>query len=222
MTVTMKKIHIFARSLLTKFYLKSFYRTVLYGAVWLYVTSTAWLNDDLLEILPNVIVKNNIKIKLSECLILSSAATRKIFTDKSFEVYKKTNFSSYKYIFGFLELDKHWRLVFADMDSFKFYYIDPFKALVTVQKEYLATWKSLLAARKEIDHTSIDNWKHVNFKHSKQTDLFNCGIICLFFLDFIFVNFDCNLMCEFDSDKLNNYRISLKSDLDKYEKKSSR
>ena len=99
-----------------------------------------------------------------------------IFTDKHFDVLKKVKLQDFKYFVGFYELDNHIRLIIAGKVSKLFYYIDSFVASRTQQQTCLTKWKvfaSFLPDLKDID------WKIDTFEHSKQSDLINCGLICL-------------------------------------------
>ena len=64
-----------------------------------------------------------------------------------------------------------WRLCFANNSTRTFYYIDPFSALKTIQNNKLKIW-STFASNKSSSNTK---WSLGVFKHSKQTDCYNCG-----------------------------------------------
>jgi hypothetical protein len=78
----------------------------------------AWLSDTLLEILSRLLVKNLSNIKLSECHNMNTVACSKIFNNGDTEnLFRKIDVDNYKYVFGFYEEDKHWRLCFANMSN---------------------------------------------------------------------------------------------------------
>jgi hypothetical protein len=173
----------------------------------------AWLSDTLLEILSRLLVKNLSNIKLSDCHIMTTAACTKIFNNGDTEnIYRKIALDNYKYVIGFYEEDKHWRLCFANMPNNIFYYVDPYKAIKTTQKRKLETWSQFVSSKSK----SSNKWTLGDFKHSKQTDSYNCGVICLLFLENLFLE---QFNCEYDDKILIDYRKKLYDLLIKYEKK---
>ena len=139
-----------------------------------------------------------------------------IFTDKHFDVLKKVKLQDFKYFVGFYELDNHWRLIFPDKVSKLFFYIDPFVASRTQHQTCLTKWKVFASFRP--DSKDID-WKIALFEHSKQSDLINCGLICLLIFDYIVQK---KSSCDLSSEDLINYRNSLLKLLDTYETKKSK
>lgn len=173
----------------------------------------AWLSDTLLEILSRLLVKGLPQIKLNDCYFMTTAASTKLFNDGNTDkLFRKLDLDSFKYIIGFYELDQHWRLCFANNSTRMLYYIDPFIALKTMQNKKLKIW-SQFASTKSSSKTS---WSLGEFKHSKQTDCYNCGAICLLFLEKLLIE---EFTCNFDVKFLIDYRKKLYDLLIKYEKK---
>jgi len=177
------------------------------------VGKEAWLSDTLLEILSRLLVKGLPQIKLNDCYFMTTAASTKLFNDGNTEnLFRKLDLDSFKYIIGFYELDQHWRLCFANNSTRTFYYIDPFSALKTIQNNKLKIW-STFASNKSSSNTK---WSLGVFKHSKQTDCYNCGTICLLFLEKLLME---EFICDFDNNFLIDYRKKLYDLLIRYEKK---
>ena len=139
-----------------------------------------------------------------------------IFTEKQFDVLKKVKLQDFNYFVGFYELDNHWRLIMADKKSKLFYYIDPFIASRTQQQTYLTKWKVFSSFRQDLKDIE---WKIATFEHSKQSDIFNCGLICLMVFDCIIKK---SFSCNFSDEVLINYRTSLRKLLDISETKKSK
>ena len=128
------------------------------------------------------------------------------------DTLNKIDLTDYKYIIGFNEERKHWRLFFANMNEKLFYYLDPFKASVKEKQEKFNSWKNFLSARHVTDAKS---WKQGKFEQSQQTDNFNCGVIALMFLETLLAN---QTQLEFTDKSLVEYRVKLNGLLDKYNK----
>jgi Ulp1 family protease len=144
---------------------------------------------------------------------MTTAACTKIFNNGDTEnIYRKIDIDNYKYVLGFYEEDKHWRLCFANMSNNIFYYVDPYKAIKTTQKRKLESWSQFVSSKSK----SSNKWNLGDFKHSKQTDSYNCGVICLLFLENLLLE---QFNCEYDDKILIGYRKKLYDLLIKYEKK---
>ena len=124
-----------------------------------------------------------------------------IFTTLSCEAYHARS-----------ELDQHWRLCFANNSTHAFYCIDPFTAIKTMQNKKLKIW-SQFASTKSNSNTK---WALGDFEHTKQTDFYNCGAICLLFLEKLLNE---EFTCNFDDKFLIDYRKKMYDLLIRYEKK---
>ena len=126
--------------------------------------STAWLNDELFEVLPKLLVKNKPNVKLSECYFMCTQTATKLFNLENTDNYfKKINFNNYKYIKCVIEENKHWRLCFVNMVDKLFYYIDPFIAKSTEISAKFKIWKTFISNRTKANEI----WKCGTFKHTK-------------------------------------------------------
>ena len=83
-----------------------------------------------------------------------------------------------------------------------FYYIDPFIAKSTEISAKFKIWKTFISNRTKTNEI----WKCGTFKHSKQLDSYNCGVICIIFID---VLLDDIFTCNFDDNNLIEYREKL-------------
>ena len=65
-----------------------------------------------------------------------------------------------------------------------FYFLDPFIAKPKAKNCRFASWKCLLDKHQDkLTTFKADEWKLGEFTHSKQTDSFSCGIICLLIIE---------------------------------------
>jgi hypothetical protein len=61
-----------------------------------------------------------------------------------------------------------------------------------------------MAPRPTEDFPKITSWKLGSFKHDKQKDLVNCGLLCVMFLEGLFIdNID---HCSYDDESISTYR----------------
>ena len=79
-----------------------------------------------MEVVPQLLVKKEKGVKLGDFFFFACQTMSSVFTKRQVDVLKKINLSDYKYFVGFYELDNHWRLIMAEKDTGRFYYIDPF------------------------------------------------------------------------------------------------
>jgi hypothetical protein len=173
----------------------------------------AWLNCDLMEILPRLLVKSMKDIKLSDCYIINTYDTNSLFKDQSTsKQLEKICVNDYKYVFGFWELDKHWRLLFGDISNYKFYYLDPMYLDTSFDSEH-QTWTKFANSKSK---TNI-SWTPSSFtKRSKQKDSFNCGVICIMLLEQLLLNKTDAFL--FEKEDLIKYREKLYNLILKYKK----
>jgi hypothetical protein len=81
-----------------------------------------------------------------------------------------------------------------------------------MKRRKLETWSQFVSSKSK----SSNKWTLGDFKHSKQTDSYNCGVICLLFLENLFLE---QFNGEYDDKILIDYRKKLFDLLIKYEKK---
>ena len=188
-----KKIYRFAGYDLTEIELSRLDPTVLYGH--------GWLNDNLIEALASHFIK-----KTSYYLINCAVSYNMLFKGKQ-DILKRSKLDRYSALFGFvnLNLNQHWGFFFANRTSKTFYYLDPNKATSYEKNKSLKNWKNFIKIRTDISE-EYESWTLGEFSHTKQTDGFNCGVICLKFLECILNN---TFECVFDDAILKEYRSTL-------------
>ena len=83
-------------------------------------------------------------------------------------------------------MNKHWSLFLADskkkLGTKLVYYLDSLQASCFDKKVALRKWMDFIKIRKDY---SGDEWELGLFSHAKQTYGFNCGVICLKFLEIL-------------------------------------
>jgi len=147
----------------------------------------AWLDDNLIDALLFILVKNS-KIKLNQVHIFESSKATQLFVENETEYNSKINFNDFKYIIGIYNKNSHWHLIFIDNTVKIFYLLDPYKAKPKQIKQNFDQWKKILSERNQLN--TSDNWRSDTFAHQKQDDTHNCGVICLISLEEILLNQD--------------------------------
>ena len=138
-------------------------------------------------------------------LVLGLYWILEIFVELKIDILKKIDLAKFTYLAGFHEENKHWRLIFVDAKKSKFFFIDPFSANLSDVNHMMLQW-----SRFAVQHGSSNDtvWTVGNLNHTKQTDQFNCGVICLmFFEDLIQGKYNCGFTVE----SLMTYREDLLS-----------
>ena len=103
----------------------------------------AWLNDNLIDVLPTLLIKNVKGIKLSDCVIANCSATKNIFIDEgdTSRYFKKLKFNDNKFFIGMYAEKSHWSLCIAQIEEQLFYYIDPLIARAKTRNIRFDKWK---------------------------------------------------------------------------------
>jgi len=108
-------------------------------------------------------------------------------------VYKKNKLDKYGYIISPVFVERnHWCILCVDIKQATVIYCDPRVATIDRKQLVLDNWQKFCASRKDIQ---TSGWRLGEFKHSKQFDGFNCGVIILkiaeaFIAGNSFFNFD--------------------------------
>ena len=92
-----------------------------------------------------------------------------------------------------------------------FYYLDPFQASNEEEAGKKRSWLMFASTRSAI----TIQWQIGTLEHSLQTDTFNCGVICLLFMESLLLN---KQICNFDNNLLIDYRSKLFDIILKYQK----
>ena len=118
---------------------------------------------------------------------------------------KSLSFKSLNIIVGFLNLNcNHWAAICAIKDFKKFFYIDPFVADESELNLAFQNWNKFMASRPTGEFPRQKDWEIGIFNHDKQTESFNCGVLCIKFLETIIVD---NLsVFRFKDDSIKDYR----------------
>ena len=118
---------------------------------------------------------------------------------------KSLSFKSLNIIVGFLNLNcNHWAAICAIKDFKKFFYIDPFVADESEINLAFQNWNKFMASRPTGEFPRQKDWEIGIFNHDKQTESFNCGVLCIKFLETIIVD---NLsVLRFKDDSIKDYR----------------
>ena len=171
----------------------------------------ACLNDNLMDVAPRLVVLPTKK----KCYFLDLKVIKNIFeltaeklvnNKLAHERNLKTTIrkKGIEFLIGFYLANHHWRLLFVDLKKELFFFLDPLgEVKESVRKDYLEKWKRFLSVRE----IKSKQWKFGEFSHDFQTDNYNCGILCILFMEKLVKGLD---YCNFSTKDLNAYRLNLK------------
>jgi hypothetical protein len=160
------------------------------------------LNDNLVEALMHALF---VKHKVKKSYIFSNEICYNVLYKFQHSKVVKRDFKTYNNIIGFLNLNQnHWAVIYADKVSRTFFYIDPFIANESEINMGFKKWVKFMESRPTGDFPKINSWKVGSFKHDKQKDVVNCGLLCVMFLECLIIDKSNN--CTFDDEIISNYR----------------
>ena len=155
-----------------------------------------WLNDNLIEAISSLLTKKK------QVYILPCQVSYHICIQGRIDILTRTTtLSRNKYIIGFNNIytNKHWSLFCVVLESKKVYYLDPMGASEMDKKNALKKWLNFIKSRKDFSEVG---WELGNFEHDLQNDSFNCGVICLKFMETLLQGVTDNhaksLVCKYD------------------------
>ena len=114
---------------------------------------------------------------------------------------KHHQIDKFKYVIGMYSPAHHWFLCIANIEKKLFYFVDPSIATARVKKNRFDTWLQL--AELYLTDFNSNDWQQGSFVHAEQNDGFNCGPLCLMFMENILKN---TFKVEFDAACLASYR----------------